>query len=668
MNKILRNLSTALMLVFGTGAMAQSNPSTHITQISGGSSYLVEPYSVLTTSGGTSYLTKQSRTNQIFTGSSSNTLVLPNATTLEAGRYFNVSNRSTGTITVQYNDLSTAKTLLADSQGKFLVRTVSTSNGTWDVENTVSTIDLSNPSQISGVLASGYGGVGYSSYASGDILYASGGSLVKLAIGSSGYVLTSSGGYPSWQSGSGGGSSLPAFVSGYVLTNDNTNSYWVSGASWFANPGLSNLGSTAVNNNIVPDSTSTRSLGDSAGNLRWQNIWGNFINTPPTGSIGLREAGTTNPIMTLAPATAPDGTANSLLWRGSLTTITSYPAIGLATRSQSTQKILIQTGNGNGVTNSEAIYLRTGAAAGFSQGEINLEASRVTLNNVKLVSMAEPTNISDAATKNYVDTQILAAPSFSSGAASVLAPGVVSINAASTIDPTYSVILANGGSGSFTITFVSTASYANNQLITVVKTDTSPSVISLAGSITGHPLYTPEERFEFQNYSSNFIVSKHIAKYSFNPEVISVSGVVTDPNKGTSSTDQVKCTRDGSELICDYWYVSTSNGTNGSGTYNLKLPSYVSGQGIIDSTRTLFYTGTTVGQAYLYKMSPQCSLNNNSSFDDRVYLYPFDGTRMRLVGVGLNSFWGSGTIGFAGTLNMHCAGARIPITNWENNK
>jgi len=65
-----------------------------------------------------------------------------------------------------------------------------------------------NASNISsGTLAVVRGGTGQSSYSTGDILYYNGSTLTRLAISSSpGDVLTVSGGLPSWQAASGGGS------------------------------------------------------------------------------------------------------------------------------------------------------------------------------------------------------------------------------------------------------------------------------------------------------------------------------------------------------------------------------------------------------------------------------------------------------------------------------
>ena len=74
------------------------------------------------------------------------------------------------------------------------------------VSDDASAINRLNASNInSGVLSNAYGGTGFTSYSQGDLLVGvgSGSDLKKLGIGSSGQVLTVSGGTVSWQPGSG---------------------------------------------------------------------------------------------------------------------------------------------------------------------------------------------------------------------------------------------------------------------------------------------------------------------------------------------------------------------------------------------------------------------------------------------------------------------------------
>lgn len=96
---------------------------------------LIEVPTTTATAAGTTTLTSASRKNQQFTGSTTQSVKLPNATTLQQGRSFYISNASTGIVTIKYNDSSTARALPGNSQAYLILEDNSTSNGTWDISN-----------------------------------------------------------------------------------------------------------------------------------------------------------------------------------------------------------------------------------------------------------------------------------------------------------------------------------------------------------------------------------------------------------------------------------------------------------------------------------------------------------------------------------------------------
>jgi len=83
------------------------------------------------TSGGTLTLTASSKQYQVFTGSSTHTMKLPDATTMANGESFVVLNTSSGAITVQYNDTTTLATVNGNSAAELILTDFSTSNGVW---------------------------------------------------------------------------------------------------------------------------------------------------------------------------------------------------------------------------------------------------------------------------------------------------------------------------------------------------------------------------------------------------------------------------------------------------------------------------------------------------------------------------------------------------------
>lgn len=83
------------------------------------------------TAGGNTALSASSRPVQQFTGTLSQTITLPDATTLKIPRRFDILNRSTQQITVNNFGGALVATIPADSQRYFLVTDISTSNGVW---------------------------------------------------------------------------------------------------------------------------------------------------------------------------------------------------------------------------------------------------------------------------------------------------------------------------------------------------------------------------------------------------------------------------------------------------------------------------------------------------------------------------------------------------------
>lgn len=87
----------------------------------------------IATSGGTTTLTASDKTHQRFTGTSTHTVKLPDATTLANGRRFLISNHSTMSVTVQYNDGSTAATLTSDTASEYRLISNASTNGDFDI-------------------------------------------------------------------------------------------------------------------------------------------------------------------------------------------------------------------------------------------------------------------------------------------------------------------------------------------------------------------------------------------------------------------------------------------------------------------------------------------------------------------------------------------------------
>jgi hypothetical protein len=120
----------------------------------------IENATTTPTAGTTTTLTIASAKFQQFTGSSTQTVVLPNATTLVVGHQFFVTNRSSGAVTVNMNGGSLLQTMAASSFCIFTLVNNGTAAGVWDSvyssgggSGTVTTVSVVSANGFSGTVA-----------------------------------------------------------------------------------------------------------------------------------------------------------------------------------------------------------------------------------------------------------------------------------------------------------------------------------------------------------------------------------------------------------------------------------------------------------------------------------------------------------------------------------
>ena len=252
------NTITNVSLTSGvTGTLPVANGGTGVTASSGANSVVLRDANQNTTinniafgtattatAGGTTVLTVASSAIQNFTGSLSQNLNLPDATTLNLGAIYYINNNSAGSVVVNNNGGTPLYTVARGGATQLTLITNSTANGTWQQSafipnnvfwGSVALQATSTQAQFSSLtlgtaLSVANGGTGQSSYTVGDILYASTTTaLSKLSSSTSGYVLTSNGvgTAPTWQASAAGsaaagsltGSTLAAGVTASSLTS-----------------------------------------------------------------------------------------------------------------------------------------------------------------------------------------------------------------------------------------------------------------------------------------------------------------------------------------------------------------------------------------------------------------------------------------------------------------
>jgi hypothetical protein len=130
----------------------------------------------ITSAAGTTVLTSSSTQIQAVNGSTTQTIQLPQATTLLKGTVYTVANSSTGLVTVKDNASTTLETIPTGGAAQFLLAANGTSAGTWGVRVfaasnvTWGTAALNYGGNITGAtwngvtIASGYGGTGLTTF------------------------------------------------------------------------------------------------------------------------------------------------------------------------------------------------------------------------------------------------------------------------------------------------------------------------------------------------------------------------------------------------------------------------------------------------------------------------------------------------------------------------
>ena len=224
------------------GTLAVANGGTGVTSSSGANSVVLRDinsnvtanaffagFTTTAASGTTITLTASSTPVYVITGSGGQVIQLPNATTLPNGAIFSFNNnQSSGAITVNNNSSTLIASVPAGGYTTIVLLSNSTAAGSWDRHDqspsnvSWSTNTFSYPGSITSATWNGsaigatYGGTAQTSYTTGDILYASAtNTLSKLAIGSTGQVLTISSGVPAWATPA----SAPAGAQIYTANN-----------------------------------------------------------------------------------------------------------------------------------------------------------------------------------------------------------------------------------------------------------------------------------------------------------------------------------------------------------------------------------------------------------------------------------------------------------------
>ena len=223
-------------------------------------------FNPITAAAGTTVLTNASAAYQNVVGTTTQTIQLPNATTLYKGLAFTIANASTGTVTIKNNASTTIDTIVTGGTSVLVLTDNSTSAGTWsaysylpasyDFSTTTAnfgTATITNATWNGGTIATGYGGTGLTTFsAANNAIYSTsssaltagtlpvlaGGTGVTTSTGSGSNVLNTSPTLVTPVLGAATGTSLSLSLS--ALTSSNTSNFQLGSTLSFSDTGITN--------------------------------------------------------------------------------------------------------------------------------------------------------------------------------------------------------------------------------------------------------------------------------------------------------------------------------------------------------------------------------------------------------------------------------------------
>ena len=253
------------------------------------------------------------------------------------------------------------------------VTSVSGSGGSTGLTLTGGAITTSGTLTLGGTLAIANGGTNITSYTTGDILYASSGTvLAKLAIGSAGQVLKVASGIPSWATDANAGGT----VTSIKLAADSGTGTDITASGVFTFDGGTNVTTSVSGTTLTINTSATTNTGTV---------------TSVTAGAGMTQTGTdtVNPTLNVIGAAGGGITvgANSLELDSTVIRTTGTQTIGGAKTFSSQVIVPLTPTNDNNIASKAYVLSQIGGVGGF-RGGYNASSNSPALSGGSNVAMA----------------------------------------------------------------------------------------------------------------------------------------------------------------------------------------------------------------------------------------------------------------------------------------
>lgn len=155
-NSVIGNVTGAAAVPTAVGVSATAVTSSIVYRDANGVATirrLVNGYVTVVTAAGTTTLTVASARDQFFTGTNTQTVVLPSCTTITIGSQFTINNNSTGLVTVNANGGGLVSTVLPGTSKLFICTSVATAAGVWSTRGMGGSVTAVTVATANGVSA-----------------------------------------------------------------------------------------------------------------------------------------------------------------------------------------------------------------------------------------------------------------------------------------------------------------------------------------------------------------------------------------------------------------------------------------------------------------------------------------------------------------------------------